>query len=57
MTKNKNSSKISNHTAALKFTQKIAKLQRGCAPSAGFMEELILEARKALDLPEWINHY
>lgn len=35
---------------ALKFTLKIAKLQLGCAPSAGYMEELILEARRVLDI-------
>ena len=36
--------------AALRFTIKMAKMQLGCAPSAGYMEELILEARKALNI-------
>ena len=32
------------------FLLKIAKLERGCAPSAGYMEELILEAREILNI-------
>lgn len=29
---------------AIKFCQKIAKIEKGCAPSAGYMQELIEEA-------------
>lgn len=31
---------------AIKFCQKIAKIEKGCAPSAGYMQELIEEAEK-----------
>lgn len=36
--------------AIVKFTTKIAKMETGCAPSAGYMEQLILEAREALGI-------
>lgn len=29
---------------AIKFCQKIAKIEKGCTPSAGYMQELIEEA-------------
>ena len=29
---------------AIRFCQKIAKIEKGCAPSAGYMQELIEEA-------------
>jgi hypothetical protein len=31
---------------AIKFCQKIAKIEKGCAPSVGYMQELIEEAEK-----------
>lgn len=34
--------------AMQKYILKIAKMECGCAPSAGYMEKLILEARKTL---------
>lgn len=33
-----------------KYILKIAKLERGCAPSAGYMEKLIIEAREILNI-------
>lgn len=33
----------------MKFCKKIAAFECGCAPSVGFMEKLILEARKAIN--------
>lgn len=36
------------YTEVLKFTKLIASLTEGCAPSAGYMEELIKRAKKAL---------
>lgn len=33
-----------------KFILKIARMECGCAPSAGYMEEIILEARKVLNI-------
>jgi hypothetical protein len=33
----------------LAFTQYVAGLELGCAPSVGFMEQIILKARKAVE--------
>jgi hypothetical protein len=33
----------------LAFAEYVAKLELGCAPSAGYMEEIILKARKAIN--------
>ncbi|WP_177764057.1 hypothetical protein [Flavobacterium sp. I3-2] len=33
-----------------KFTKLIAKIELGSAPSVGYFEELILKARKAIDI-------
>lgn len=33
-------------TKVIKFCQRIAKIEKGCAPSAGYMQELIEEAEK-----------
>ena len=35
-------------TKCIKFCEKIAKLEKGCAPSAGYMQELIEDAENAL---------
>ncbi|TCO88130.1 hypothetical protein EV202_12713 [Bacteroides heparinolyticus] len=31
---------------ALRFCQRIARMEKGCAPSAGYMQEIIEEAEK-----------
>lgn len=36
--------------AALEFCARVSKIELGNAPSVGYMEELILEARKALGI-------
>lgn len=34
----------------LRFADKIARMEIGCAPSAGYMAELIMEARASLNI-------